>query len=249
MHYRNHMVLALLLTAGGARAQTKRTEHVGQTWLGYFNQARLSDRWGLWLEAQGRTRERGVEGLSQGIARLGLTYYLNDATKATAGYAFVNHFPADNHMEISQPEHRLWQQLQWHTKYGRLRTMQWFRLEERYRRRILNDSTLGSGFNFNLRARYNFLLQVPLAAEVKQGSLSVIANNEIHINFGKAIVNNYFDQNRFFLGFAYHVNAHDNLQFGYLNIFQQLAAGNRYKATHAARIYFFHNLDLRKKRS
>ena len=78
-------------------------------------------------------------------------------------------------------------------------------------------------------------------------SLSFVVNDEVHINFGKQIVYNYFDQNRFFLGFTYHVNKHDNLQFGYMNVFQQLAAGNKYRSNHVARVFYFHNLDLRKK--
>lgn len=64
--------------------------------------------------------------------------------------------------------------------------MQWFRLEERWRRKVLNDDVLG-------------------------------------------------------------VNKHDNLQVGYMNVFQQVAAGNRYRSIHRARLFFFHNLDGRKK--
>jgi hypothetical protein len=227
-------------------AQTKHTESVQQVWLGYLNQTRFSNKWGMWADLHRRTKEDFFSDLSQAIVRLGLTYYVTDETKITAGYAFVNHFPTDNHNNVSQPEHRPWQQLQWHTKYPKLRLMQWFRLEERFRRKILNNDDLASGYNFNFRFRYNFLAQFPLSKKRFQPkTLSFVANDEVHINFGKQIVNNYFDQNRFFLGFAYHVNSHDNLQLGYSNIFQQLAAGNQYKSIHAARIFYFHNLDLR----
>jgi len=47
------------------------------------------------------------------------------------------------------------------------------------------------------------------------------------------------------VGFAYHINKHDNFQFGYMNVFQQLAAGNLYRSNHVARLFYFHNLDLR----
>jgi hypothetical protein len=33
-----------------------------------------------------------------------------------------------------------------------------------------------------------------------------------------------------------------------MNVFQQLAAGNSYKNIHAIRLFYLHNLDLRKKR-
>jgi hypothetical protein len=75
-----------------------------------------------------------------------------------------------------------------------------------------------------------------------------VVNDEVHINFGKQIVNNYFDQNRFFLGLKYQTGEHSNLQVGYMNLFQQLAAGNKYRDINAFRFFFFQNLDLRKKK-
>jgi Protein of unknown function (DUF2490) len=224
----------------------KQTTHVEQVWLAYCNQTRFSNKWGLWADLHLRTKEDFFTNFSTSIVRAGLTYYLNDNTKLTAGYAYVNHFPAEGHKNISQPEHRPWQQVQWHTKYQRVRLMQWVRLEERFRREIISDDELGDGYNFNWRVRYNFLTAIPLAKKAfAPGTWAFILNDELHVNAGKEIVYNYFDQNRFFIGFSYHLNAHDNIQFGYMNVFQQLAAGNQYKSIHAARIFYFHNLDLR----
>jgi hypothetical protein len=237
-----------LLFNSNSFSQTKQTETVQQTWFGYFNQTRFSNKWGTWTDIHLRTKEDFVSDLSQSILRFGLTYYLNDDTKLTVGYAYVSHYPADNHKNVTMPEHRPWQQIQWHSKYSKLRLMQWFRLEERFRRKILNDDELAEGYNFNFRIRYNFFSMFPLSKNKFQPkSLSFVVNDEVHINFGKQIVYNYFDQNRFFLGFAYHINKHDNLQVGYMNVFQQLAAGNKYKSIHVARVFYFHNLDLRKK--
>lgn len=225
----------------------KQTTYTEQVWLGYSNQTRFSNKWGMWADLHLRTKEEFFTNFSQSIVRLGLTYYLNDNTKLTAGYAWVNHFPSDNHKNISQPEHRPWQQIQWHSKFQRLRLMQWVRLEERFRRNIKNDDELGEGHQFNWRVRYNFLASFPLAKKAfAPKTWSFILNDEVHINAGKEIVYNYFDQNRFFAGFSYHLNTHDNIQFGYMNLFQQLAAGNRYRNIHAARIFYFHNLDTRR---
>lgn len=239
------LMLFSLLAATSVTAQ-KQTTHIQQTWLGYFNQSRISDKWGIWFDGHLRSKEDFVSDLSQGIARVGLTYYLNDNTKLTAGYAYVHHFPADNHKNISQPEHRPWQQIQWHNRYPKLRLMQWIRLEERYRRKILNDDALADGYNFNYRVRYNFFINAPLSKKAfAPNTISFVANDEVHINLGKEIVYNYFDQNRFFLGFAYHLNKHDNIQLGYMNLFQQLAAGNRYRSNHVIRLFYFQNLDFR----
>ena len=95
-----------------------------------------------------------------------------------------------------------------------------------------------SGITFSQRFLY-------IKKAFAPGTFSFIVNDEVHINAGKEITYNYFDQNRFFTGFAYHLNAHDNIQVGYMNMFQQLAAGNRYRMIHVARLFYFHNLDLR----
>jgi hypothetical protein len=243
------LFISFILSISPAFSQVKQTNHVNQAWMGYFNQTRLSDKWGFWLDLHLRTKENFFDKFSQSIIRTGATYYLNNDAKLTAGYTYVTHYPADNHPDIAQPEHRLWQQIQWHSKFPKLRLMQWFRLEERWRKKILANGDLGEGYNFNYRIRYNFLAQFPLGKKkFTTGSLSAVLNNEVHINLGKEITYNYFDQNRFFIGLNYQVNKTGNLQFGYMNLFQQLPAGNKYKANSAARLFYFHNLDLRKKK-
>jgi len=239
-------LLCMFLSLKGI-AQVKQTTNVNQVWAGYFNQTRFSNNWGIWTDVHLRTKEDFFTNFSQAILRFGLTHYLADDTKLTAGYAYINHYPAENHKNISQPEHRPWQQIQWHTRFPKLRLMQWFRLEERWRRKILNNDELASGYNFNFRIRYNFFSQFAMSKKRFQpNTLSLVVNDEVHVNFGKQVVNNYFDQNRFFLGFNYHLNKHDNLQFGYMNVFQQLAAGNKYRSTRVVRLFYFHNLDERK---
>jgi hypothetical protein len=241
-------LLSFFLCLQIVHAQVKQTENINRIWAGYFSQIRLSNKWGIWAEAQLRSKENFVDNISQCIVRAGLTYYISDATKLTAGYAFINDFPGDNHKNISAPEHRPWQQIQWHTKYGKQRMMQWIRLEERYRHKILNNDQLANGYNFNFRIRYNLWYEIPFIKNgAEPNSWSFIANDEIHINFGKEIVNNYFDQNRFFLGLKYQTGKQSNLQFGYMNLYQQLAAGNKYRNVNVLRLFFFQNFDWRKK--
>ncbi len=126
--------------------------------------------------------------------------------------------------------------------------MQRIRLEERYRRIILNDSTLAGDYNFNWRFRYNVLYELPLCKNsVFFKKTSLVVNEEILINFGKEIIYNYFDQNRFFAGFKYQFSESSNLQAGYMNLFQKLSSGNKYKNINIIRLSFFQNFDLRKK--
>ncbi len=229
-------------------AQTKQTVKYNQVWLGYTSQFRFSNKWGGWADFHLRTKEDFTSQLSQSIARIGIMYFINNDTKLTIGYAYVNQFPGDNHKNISVPEHRPWQQVQWHRPYPKIKLTQSLRLEERFRHKIANDSSLSPGYNFNWKLRYNFTMSIALSKKAfAPHTFSLVLNNDIHVNFGKQIVYNYFDQNRVFAGFAYHVNAHDNLQLGYMNIFFQLAAGNKYRNINALRLYYLHSLDMRKK--
>jgi hypothetical protein len=239
----------LVMMAGSKELYAqKQTQRMEQIWTGYFNQTRLSNRWGLAGDVQLRTKDKFIHHLWQFVVRPSVIYYINDDIRLSAGYAYFRHYPADNHSMITQPEHRPWQQIQWQTKYRRNKTVQGVRFEQRFRRKIQNDSTLASGYNFNYRLRYSFLWQIPLSKQIEKGAWSFILSDEVHVNFGKQIAYNYFDQNRFFLGMAFYTNATDYLQFGYMNLFQQLPAGNRYRSTQIARISYFHNLDLRKKK-
>ncbi len=240
-------LLAIALTQAIFAQTTRQTTNEEQIWTAYFNQARLSDKWGLWGDFHLRTTDNFVGDASKAMMRVGLMYYLNDDLKLTNGYAYINHFPEIGHANVSQPEHRIWQQLQLHTKYGKIRTMQWLRLEERFRRKIKNDNELAEGYRYDTRIRYNLMLNIPLSKKgIAPKTVSAIINDEVFVNLSKNNVYNIFDQNRLFVGFAYNFNSHSNLQLGYMNIYQQLSAGNTFKNIDAIRVFFNQNLDFRK---
>jgi hypothetical protein len=173
-----------------------------------------------------------------------VTWFIKDNLRFNVGYAFVNHFPAKG-LDTSRPEHRAWQQIWWNQKYPGLTTLQWLRLEERFNHKIANDELL-DGYNFNYRLRYNMAFFIPLKGkEITPGTPFAIAMNEVFLNFGGKIVYNTFDQNRFFAGIGYQFTTHLNAQLGYMNVYQQEAAGNTYISSDAIRLFIFHSLDLR----
>jgi hypothetical protein len=63
----------------------------------------------MWTDLHLRTKKISLP-IFRKYPAFGLTYYLNDATKLTAGYAYVSNYPGDNHGDVTQPEHRAWQQ-------------------------------------------------------------------------------------------------------------------------------------------
>ena len=241
-------ILILYLLAGSCHQvfSQKQTQVRDQTWLGYFNQTRFTTQSGLWVDLHYRLTGNFVDERSVNIARVAYIYYISDQVRLMAGYAYAKHF-SHGSSAPDMPEHRPWQQIQWLDKKNGFNLMQWLRIEERYRRKI-SDGVLTDDYNFNWRVRYNFSLTLPLKGkQVTAKTPFLFFNDEIHINAGKNIVNNYFDQNRLFLGFGYQFTSHINAHIGYMNVFQQLPAGNQYVNINAIRLFVFHNLDLRNK--
>ena len=226
------------------------TSRTNQIWLGYFNQIRIHEKWETWTDLHLRSKDHFTKGLSQGVIRLGLSYLLNNDTKISSGYAFFNHFPADNHKQISQPEHRGWQQIQWRQQCERLQVNHRIRVEQRFRRQVIGDSILGNNYNFNWRFRYQLQTQLPIKAKwLPMNKLTWILSDEAMLNAGKKISINFFDQNRIFTGFQYKFNKAYQLQIGYMYIFQQTASKGNFRATHVARIFLLHSIDWRNKAS
>lgn len=242
-----NLLFLLILFFSHSLAAQKTVTDDQQAWLGVFNQTRFSSKWGLWFDAHLRLKDDFVGDLSQSIVRAGPIYYLSDDVRLTAAYAYVHTFPGLGHANIGLPEHRPWQQVQWFVRGPKARLMQWVRLEERFRRKMLNDNELGDGYNFNWRIRYNFALFIPITQKrFEPGGLQFLVNDELMINFGKNIVFNHFDQNRLFIGVVYQINPHAQLHGGYMNLYQQQAAGNTFRNQHTVRVFYFHNFDLRK---
>lgn len=235
----------LLLNILSAFSQDKEFESREMAWFGYFNQTRFSERSGLWVDLHLRMNDDFIKEVHTTLARVAYIYYLNDHSKLMAGYAHQTQYGHDGAPNV--PEHRPWQQIQWHEKKNGFNLMQWIRLEERFRRKVA-DGELADDYNFNFRIRYNVALTIPLKGKtVEPKTPFVFASDEVFINFGKNITYNYFDQNRAFAGFGYQFTRHLNAQLGYMYIFQQLPEGNKYIHTNAIRLFVFHNLDLRKK--
>lgn len=230
--------------AQGTSVSGKHIEHRDQLWLGYFNQTRLTNKFGLWLDVQYRLTENFVGRPFQFLFRPAATYFIKDNLRLNVGYTFVSHYPGEG-LNTTRFEHRPWQQIWWNQKYPGLTTLQWLRFEQRFNEKVISD-VKQDGFNYNFRVRYNFSFFVPLKGnEMKAKTPFATVGNELFLNFGDRIVYNTFDQNRLFAGIGYQFTSHLNAQVGYLNVYQQESSGSNYVSSHAVRLVVFHTLDLR----
>ncbi len=240
--------LCLMLTPiKQAVAQTaKQVNPNTLVWFGYFNQTRISDKVGIWLDVLAR-RIDWLDRWSAAAVRPGITFYLPNKVRLTAGYAYFNHYPPLGQRTI-RIEHRLWQQASWAQGDGRWHISHRLRTEQRFNKNIAND-VLQFGYAFNHRFRYQLGVSYLLAGKAEvPGALTAQVSDEILVNAGRQIRLNHFDQNRFTVALAYQMGKSSNLQVGYMNLFQQLPNGRVFNNNHVVRLYFLHNADLRRKK-
>lgn len=241
-----NVVLLLMVTLAHAQTSEKHIHEREQLWLGYFNQTRFSDKWGMWTDVHWRMTDNFADRPFQLLIRPAVTYYIKDNLRLNVGYAFVHHFPGKG-LNTSRTEHRPWQQIWWNQKYSGFTTLQWLRLEQRFNEKVVAD-VKEDGYNYNFRVRYNFSFFVPLKGKEMAPKVPFAALiNEVFLNFGDKVVYNTFDQNRLFAGFGYPFTQHVNVQLGYMNVYQQEGSGKNYISTHAVRLFLFHTIDVRNK--
>ncbi|MBL7839448.1 MAG: DUF2490 domain-containing protein [Cyclobacteriaceae bacterium] len=237
-------ILFLLLLIPALSFAQKQTEYTEQAWFGYLNQTRLTNRSGIWLDLQLRLNDKFVKEPAITLLRGAYLFYLNDQNRLAAGYAYITQYSNSDELP-NVPEHRLWQQFQWFEKKSWLSIMQYVRLEERFRRKIAEGKLIDE-YTYTNRVRYAMAFTIPLKGQPGEPNKPfVFINNELMINFGSEIVNNYFDQNRFFVGLGYQFTKNLNANVGYLHVFQQLPAAGSFRHIDGIRLFVFHNLDFR----
>lgn len=235
-----------LVTALRAHAQTTPTrinDHNAHTWLMYFSDARLTERWGVHTEAQLR-RSEVLAGSQQEFLRAGLNYYAGPRLMLTGGYAYALTHPYGEFPAASRfPEHRIYQQVLLRDALGRVQVSHRYRQEQRWLRRPGNDQ-----FTYLNRTRYQLRLMLPLnsTGQLQPNTPYLAAANEVFMNFGRNVANNFFDQNRASLALGYQFSKATSLEVGYLHQLVQQGSGTVFEHNHTLQIGLNFNPDFRR---
>src|SRR5688500_985343 len=240
------MLLALpLAVVHQVRAQ-KVIEEQEQTWFGYINQSRVTDRSGVWVDLHLRLTDHYLNRKTMVLTRAAYIFYLHEHVRFMAGYTYAHRYDRSGSGRI--PEHRPWQQVQWIERKKGFDLVQAFRVEQRFRKSV-DDRLDADSYIFNWRFRYNIAFTIPLGGKTLTPKTPYLfVSNEVKVNAGKSIVNNYFDQNRTLTGLGYQFTPSMHANLGPLFIFQQSPEPGHYNHTHAIRLYVFHTIDLRQTR-
>lgn len=228
---------------GGAQ-----TLHAQESWWDYLNQNRYSEKWGSWLDVQLKLIDGYTSVKNAGEYTAGASYFANPHFKYTAAFTYVDAYPNAAHVTHTA-ELRPWAMVQLNTSNHYSKWLQWLRVEERFKETVEDKLATGS-FDASTRVRYYMLAQFPLSKhKYEKGSFSFVTSEELYLNFGKNIVYNTFDQNRFFIGFYYYMNKANILQLGYTNLYQKYNAPDKYLKSDVLRVSVFNTIDFRKKQA
>jgi hypothetical protein len=220
-------------------------------WLVYTGNHKLSDKWGLHLEAQWR-RSNIVLDNQQLLFRTGINYYFNSQVSVTAGYCFAETYPyGEFAAKASFPENRIWEQLQLKNNMGAVEFINRLRLEQRF----INQPVLENGMYepgdavYTNRARILNRFSIPFKGKtIEDKSLYISAFDELYINFGKHVGFNILDQNRVYLAIGYKIPKAGRLEIGYLNQLAFKSDGIKVERNHTIQIALYSGLEFRKKK-
>jgi hypothetical protein len=211
------------------------------SWFSVNTSARITSKWSVTADVHER-RNNFLSNAGFHFLRAGLTYHISEQLSVNAGYAHL--WMALNHGGYAN-ENRIYQQLQLTTNKGRLSILQRLRNEQRWQQRISNGELL-DGYKFSNRVRYLLNLNIRLSKNHHLPSL--VLADELCVQFGKEIVLNTFDQNRFFIGIKQSITKDLCFDTGYMLVNQQKPSGSDYDENHTYRLFFYYTPHLSRRK-
>jgi hypothetical protein len=245
------IAFALLFTASvSVFAQSKTVVTQYNSWLMYFGSHKVSQHWGVHLEAQWR-RSDVFENPQQLLLRTGVNYHFGPKAFATAGYAFIETYPyGELPVAATFPEHRIWEQLQVKNQMGPVEWVSRFRLEQRFSKQpvLTSEGNYEPGEAvYTNRVRVFNKISVPFKGKtIQDKSFYITAYDEFFISFGENVYNSYFDQNRAYLALGYQFPKAGRLELGYLNQFIVKGGGAVIENNHTLQVGLFCSAPFRR---
>lgn len=248
-HHRFLLFVVLFFSGVSGIYAQKNLIHQTQLWYAYFNTIKFSDNYRLVSDVQERQFIEPVG--AQGNFIIRSIFYKNLGNNWEAGLGCALFFnspqkiPSSTHTAI--PEIRPTFDIINKQKAGNLNISHRYRIEARYMHEV-TDGKLVDGYNFsNFRFRYQISADYPLVKNAeKKTILAARVYDEVHVNFGKKIVSNTFDQNRIYGGFTYNISNAFSVDLGYLYWFQETSDGKSFYSRNIFRLGINQRIDLSK---
>jgi len=246
-HWRALSILVLLLVSFSSFGQALKKNIVKQSLssVAYSTNFELSSKWSLSTEVQERIFLDPVR-QSQLFVKSQVNFSPLKDFSLGSGFAYYLNSPGDPEFSAAfkVPEIRLNHELGYRHRFKNLNFGHRYRMEERFIRKRLDDSLI-HGYRFVERLSYMVSLEYNLfRSKTKGHDLSLKLSDGIYINSNGGIIYNTFDQNRFYAGLNYQLIKNLNVEFGYINLFQQRSSGDEYLNRSIANLAINHRIKM-----
>lgn len=240
------MVLLLILTDNSLlQAQTKSINTQYQSWFSVNSTLKVSPRWSVIADLHTR-RNHFMADNSFYFARTGVQYTVDNNLTVAAGYGHLWAYPTTRDWHSIAHENRIYQQVQYSSKWKTVTILQRLRNEQRWQQKMVNDAYSGQ-LRFTDRVRYLLSMTIPVFKNKKLPALALA--DELCLQAGKEVVYNTFEQNRFFIGIKEQLRPDLSFDMGYMRVYQQKKSGYEFDRNHTFRLFFYYSPQLYRKSS
>lgn len=232
-NFLKYSLLSILLFVITSNAFSNNLGNEGLVWINYTNNLKFNDKLNFISEIHERFFLQPLL-QHQNAYRFKLHYKIGKDSNwdvAPGMVFFLQSTPQNQDRTYSflVPELRPQLELNYSQKLKHVTFQHRYRFEARYFHNIgVDKKSLDDGYTFkNFRFRYQFAAAIPLVKFKENQKLQLKVGDELHINLGKKVVNNYFDQNRLFASLVVDVVPTLGLELGYLYWYQHSANNDR----------------------
>lgn len=233
------LLLLALLHAGlssYSQTRTKEINHQNQSWFSLNSQIAVAPKWSVLGDVHVR-RNHGINDASFYLLRGALAYHINKNMYVAAGYGHLWLAPTTPGWKTYSNENRIYEQFQLNQTFKKVSVLQRLRNEQRWVQKISNDKRTGQ-LRFTDRIRYTLSLTIPVFKNPKLPALALA--DELNIQFGKEVIYNTFDQNRWFIGIKQKISSRLSFDLGYMKVYQQKYSGYQYDSNNTLRLFFYY---------
>jgi len=205
------MISCALLSANSVTAQT--SEPAG--WFFLSHTQKLDKKWSYMTDVQLRSSP-GIKYFQNILLRPGLLYQITDKHSLGVGYTYFATWDQNESPHTFEPENRIFEQYTLELEFGRLKLNNRFRLEQRFIQKT-KENVFAQRFRHQIQAK----IRLNNDTAFKKGWYLNL-QNEIFLNIQhkEKLNNNFFDQNRPYLGIGYRFTKKIETELGYYHRYQ-----------------------------
>lgn len=247
------IILCLLIAVipGLTLAQTPKDKvSQGIEWFSWATNVKVHKK--LSILAEGQFRFAGQFEPMQFQFRTAAEIHINkNLSIAPLGYVYTwNPTYGKQPNKFVNNEHRIFQQVQYKHRVGRMYFAHRGRIEQRFIEvhTTQNGEVINQGYDLYLnRFRYRFNVNIPLG-KTDIGPKTVFASfyDEVFLDFGKKVVYHKPDQNRLFAGIGYQANNKFTITSGFLYHMLVKLNGVQQENNFGVQVNLAYNIDLTK---